>query len=256
MDEEKKPKTIEVKLSLPDSGGSEPIAFGYYKETLNFLGKISLPAALIVSILLFKSEIANILPNIKSASFFGVSITLNKEEKKLAEAIVQNNEKEAVKLAKAIPDEKIQELVDIRGQSLERSTLLPTSVKLEANVKKEDLPKEIIQTPKPSWQVAMDISWVKPNDLFGNIYFIEIDKGIYLWPTKLDQQSGFANILINTSTEGRNKGKLLEAATIKEGEEFLFTHNAYEYSLKLVDIRKAGVIKTLAGYFYAQKRKL
>ncbi|MGI9275751.1 MAG: hypothetical protein ACR2PT_13030 [Endozoicomonas sp.] len=101
---------------------------------------------------------------------------------------------------------------------------------------------------------VLPISWVKPSDWIGRHYHLEIDKGLYLWPTYINDEKSKAKIIVNTSKSSRNKGDIIiDNETIYVGKTIEFEFKKSNYELKLLSIRKAGKLPTAAGYFEATK---
>ncbi|NOU52837.1 hypothetical protein HG263_20215 [Pseudoalteromonas sp. JBTF-M23] len=103
-------------------------------------------------------------------------------------------------------------------------------------------------------ELTLPVSWVKPRDWLGRHYKLTIDKGIYIWPTELDEESSTAKYIINTSSLSRDSGiKLIEDGTISVGSEVTFKYEDASYKLKLLSIRQAGKLPSDAAYFTADK---
>lgn len=251
-------KTISLKIVMPEPPAPAPSGvslYQVYSDTLAFVAKIALPVVLLSLALIFRTEISALIPNVSGFNFLGVQVDLTPTEKQFIQAVNNGDEDTANQLASKVSPDRMQTFVDLKKAALESSNLRPAatdSIEGQA-VDKSQYPVVGNSTVGSGWKEVMAVSWVKPNDIFGRVYYLQVDTGVYLWPLDLDQQSGIATVVVNTSSEGRKQGTLLKAATMKVGEDLAFSNGTTRYKIKLVDINTAGKIKTLAAYFSALK---
>jgi len=101
----------------------------------------------------------------------------------------------------------------------------------------------------PSWKPVLGVSWVKPNDILGRTYFLDVNHELYIWPVSLNNNSKRAMFIINTSPKSRKSGEIIaDNIWISEGDNHEFTFNRKTYRINLVDIRRAGKIPSNAAF--------
>jgi hypothetical protein len=117
--------------------------------------------------------------------------------------------------------------------------------------------ENIQQIPStPEWKTILDVSWVKPNDLFGRTYYLSVKDKFYVWPIEIDADNKRAMFTVNTSLKSRKSGiAIIDNVWISEGQSHEFEFESEKYKLNLVDIRNAGKIPSKATYVTVEQKK-
>ena len=218
----------------------------------------------------------------KSAELIQKSVTLaNQAEKKVSEFSkqiedLQNTAKEVnnelVSLRSQI--EIVTEVADLKEQAAieENSQLLQKidetqqlALKTQASNQEkivvkaaESIPatQEVVVDEGISWENVLNTSWVKPSDIFGRAYFLQIQEGLYVWPLALDTNKKMAEILVNTSKRFRNEREthiFKDWVDVGQSKEFVFNNNTYR--INIVDIKRAGNIPSQAVFLNVDKKQ-
>ena len=111
--------------------------------------------------------------------------------------------------------------------------------------------------PDPSWQPILTNTWVKPNDMRGFRYYLQIGRtNLYFWPTLVGVNE--VDFVLTENPAGRDQG-VITAGTLRVGADFRFSYPAGTSStnmlLKLDGIRIAGRWPTRAAFISAYVQK-
>jgi hypothetical protein len=219
-----------------------------YKATLNFLGQISIPLSLLVICLVYRTEISTAMAGMK----------VSKVKTPLGDISFANNIAED--LVSTAPDsvehENVLQKIELKEESMRAA--IDTGLQKETPVAAVEVTEPGLEKAQaePGWQSVLGISWVKPTDIFGRTYYLDVDNTLFVWPLELDKQAKRAKFVINTSAQSRNKGSLvLEQQWLSEGKYVEFSYKKQTYRLNLLDIRKAGKFPSDAAYISVDVKK-
>lgn len=122
--------------------------------------------------------------------------------------------------------------------------------KVEQPEKKEDLSDNSIS--KLIWKTALDISWLKKENVFGIDMEIDVSKYVNNLPLTIslvNLDSSNATVKITD----QNNEAVVQPFTLPEQQSKVFNYKDQPYRFNLVDIRPTGFTKTLAIYFSIDK---
>lgn len=230
---------IEIKVAAADYHASTFVEV--YKATLNFFGAISIPLTLLVVCLVYRTEISNAMAGMK----------VSEVKTPLGDISFANNIAED--LVSTAPDsvehENVLQKIELKEESMRAA--IDTGLQNETPVAAVEVIVPGLEKAKvgPGWQSVLGISWVKPTDIFGRTYYLDVANTLFVWPLELDKEAKRAKFVINTSAQSRNQGKLvLEQQWLSEGKSVEFSYKNQTYRLNLLDIRKAGKFPSDAAF--------
>ncbi len=218
-----------------------------YKATLEFMGKLAVPAAILIVVVMFHQDISKTLEGLR----------LTKVETPLGSA---QFEKIVEDLASAVPGSAEEKRVIRRIETQEDlvKAEIEGGLRQQIPVQGVAVPQgadSMIPKPDASWKTVMGVSWVKPNDLFGRTYFLDVYNQIYIWPIRLDANSKRAMFVINTSNQSSSSGKLIaKDIWVDVGSNYVFEYGGETYRLNLIEIKNAGSIPSNAAYISVDKK--
>lgn len=238
----------EYELKIVRAGTNKGELVEIYKATLEFLGKIFVPAVILVAALAYREEVGKALEGLKLSK---VDTPLFSAEF-AAEVLdgLANPDPDSEERRSAL--RKIETGVEVVRAELDAGTRreIPTQ-----GIPASESSDIKTPSPGPEWETVLGISWVKPNDLFGRTYFLSAGDGLYVWPTDIDSEGNRAEILVNTSSSSRRDGNtILQPTWIQEGKDQVFDYSGRQYRLNLIDIRNAGKIPSQAAFISVDRR--
>lgn len=205
-----------------------------YKASLDFLGKLAVPGAILILALSFLEDLSKTFDGLRLSKLETPLGSAQFEEIIEELASTEPNSAAETKVIRKI--EAQEELVRAEIEGGLRNQIPVAGISLPAS--------SAIRAPQPDspWTVALGTSWVKPNDLFGRTYFLNVENEFYLWPLRLDANTKQAIFTISHPVKPGAKGQTIaENIWIDEGDSYQFKYKNRTYRINLLSIKRPAI---------------